>query len=200
MRRSWRPTFPSRSSKNSASGFAASEGQRQDDVLLRRQHRQQVEELEDEADVLSAQLRDLGVAELAEPCSRDRDVALSRLVERREEVHQRRFSGARGAHDRGQLPALDSERDAAQRVHGRLALAVDTAQFVRLDHGAVSGGRVSPAAISRHREVGHRGQATQRRASGPRPSTSATPWQPLRFSGGSCRMGGARLERATSCL
>jgi hypothetical protein len=131
----------------------APEGQRQDDVLLRSQHRQQVEELEDEADVLPAQLRDLGVAEIADPCSRNRHVALSWLVERRKEVHQRRFPGARGTHDRSQHPTLDTERDAAQRVHGRVTLAVDTAQFVRLDHRPVS----SPGAISRHREVGHRG-------------------------------------------
>jgi hypothetical protein len=135
----------------------ASEGQRQDHVLLRRQHREQVEELEDEADVLSAQLRDLGVAELAEPCSRDRDVALGRLVERREEMHQRRLSGARGPHDRGQLPALDPEGYAAQRVHGGVALAVDAGELVRLDHAAV---RRGARAISRHRGVGHRTNAT----------------------------------------
>ena len=115
------------------------ECQRQDDVLLRRQHRQQVEELEDEADVLSAQLRDRGVAELAEPGSRDRDVALRGLVERGEQVHQRRLSRARRPHDRRQLPGLDAERDAAERVHGGVALAVDAGELVRLDHGAVRG-------------------------------------------------------------
>ena len=33
-----------------------------------------------------------------------------------------------------------AERDAAQRLHGRVALAVDAGELVRLDHGAVRGG------------------------------------------------------------
>ena len=41
-----------------------------------------------------------------------------------EDVHQRRLAGAGRAHDGGQLPALDVERDAAKGVDGGLALAV----------------------------------------------------------------------------
>ena len=44
-------------------GLLAGDRERQDDVLLRGQHRQQVEELEDEADVLAAQPRQLRVGE-----------------------------------------------------------------------------------------------------------------------------------------
>jgi hypothetical protein len=47
-----------------AVGLAAGDGQRQEDVLLGRERRQQVEGLEDEADVLAAQLRELLVVEL----------------------------------------------------------------------------------------------------------------------------------------
>ena len=43
--------------------LAAGEREREHDVLGRREHRQQVEELEDEADVLAAQERELVVAE-----------------------------------------------------------------------------------------------------------------------------------------
>ena len=103
--------------------------QRQEDVLLRRQHREQVEELEDEADVLTAQLRDLGVAEAAELCARDPDRSGGRAVERGHDVHQRRLARARRAHDRGQLALLNVERHSTQRLHCGVALAV-TAGYV----------------------------------------------------------------------
>ena len=54
------------SSSHAWSGFDAGELQRQHDVLGRRQHRQQVEELEDEADVVAAQLRQRRVVETAD--------------------------------------------------------------------------------------------------------------------------------------
>jgi hypothetical protein len=87
--------------------------ERQEDVLLRGQHGKQVEELEDEADVLAPDTRDLVVRELAEPGSCDRDEAARRPVERGQDVHQRRLARARGAHDRRELAGLDLERDAA---------------------------------------------------------------------------------------
>ena len=48
---------------------------RQQDVLLGRQHREQVEELEDEADVLPAELRQVVVAEVRDLGAVDRDRA-----------------------------------------------------------------------------------------------------------------------------
>ena len=44
-------------------GLAAGDLQRQEDVLLRGEHRDQVEELEDEADVVTAQRSQPGVVE-----------------------------------------------------------------------------------------------------------------------------------------
>ncbi len=44
-------------------GLLAGDRERQEDVLLGRQHRQQVEELEHEPDVLTAQHRDVAVAQ-----------------------------------------------------------------------------------------------------------------------------------------
>ena len=55
--------------------LAARELERQEDVLLGRQHRQQVEELEHEADVAAPELRELGVAERAELRVVDPDLA-----------------------------------------------------------------------------------------------------------------------------
>ena len=56
--RSARPTRLTRSVEEGVVRLLARERQRQDDVLLGRQHREQVEELEDEADVPAPELRD----------------------------------------------------------------------------------------------------------------------------------------------
>ena len=110
--------------------------ERQEHVLVGGQHRQQVEELEDEADVLAAQLRDLVVLQLPEARAGDRDVARRGAVERGEDVHQGRLAGARRAHDRGQLALRDVQVDAAEGVDGGLALAVAAGDLVRLDDRA----------------------------------------------------------------
>ena len=62
---------PARSNRRLV-GIAAGELQRQQDVLPRVEDRQQVEELEDEADVVAAQLGELAVVELAEVDAVDR--------------------------------------------------------------------------------------------------------------------------------
>ena len=49
--------------------------------------------------------------------------ARGRLVERGEDVHQRRLARAGRAHDGDELAGLDVERDAAEGVDGGLALA-----------------------------------------------------------------------------
>ena len=59
-------------------------------------------------------------------CAADLHAPVRRAVEPGEQVHERRLARARGAHDGGELADGDLERDAAQRVHGRLALAVVT--------------------------------------------------------------------------
>ena len=105
-------------------GLAAGDRERQLDVLLRRQHRQQVEELEDEADLVAAQPRQLLVVEPDDLGSVDRDRARRRRVEPGEDVHERRLPGAGRAHDRGELAARKLGGDAAKRVHDRVALAV----------------------------------------------------------------------------
>ena len=115
--------------------LAAGEREREHDVLGRREHRQQVEELEDEADVLTPQEREVVVGELRDVLAGDRHAALGRAVEAGEDVHQRRLAGARRAHDGGQLAGGDAEVDAAQRVDAGLALAVAADEAGRLDDG-----------------------------------------------------------------
>ena len=65
----------------------------------------------------------------------DADRARRRLVEAREDVHQRRLSGPRGAHDSGRLARRDVDRDAAQRVDSGLAFSVAAAHVMRDDDG-----------------------------------------------------------------
>ncbi len=102
-------------------GLAAGELERQRDVLGRGQHRQQVEELEDEADVVAAQLRQLVVVHARDVLAGDGDLTRGGLVEAGEDVHERRLARARGAHDGGQPTTSDVERDAAQGVDGGVA-------------------------------------------------------------------------------
>ena len=114
-------------------GACAGDRQRQHDVLLRRQRRQQVERLEDEADVLAAQARELAVVHARDVLAGDVDRARAGRVEAGEQVHQRRLARARRAHDGGELAGREVERDAAQRVDGRVALAVRARQCGRGD-------------------------------------------------------------------
>ena len=64
--RSASPTVSISSASHCRVGLAAGELERQRDVLGRRQHREQVEELEDEPDVVAAQLRQRRVVEAAD--------------------------------------------------------------------------------------------------------------------------------------
>src|SRR6185436_2670396 len=88
--------------------------------------RQEIEELEDEADVLATQLREARVVEVGDVRSVDHDGAGRRLVESREDVHQRRLARTRRAHDRREVTVVHFEGDAAQRVDARPALSVAT--------------------------------------------------------------------------
>ena len=134
------PTADVSSSSQRRVGLLAGDGKRENDVLLRRQHRQQVEELEDEADVLAPKLRQLRVVELADLGIGDPDVTVGRLIEAGEDVHERRLAGPRGAHHCGQLAASNLDRDTPQGVHGGLALAVLAGEVVGGHDGC--GGRV----------------------------------------------------------
>ena len=78
-------------------GLHAGDRERQHDVLLRRQHRDQVEELEDEAELVAAQLGERGVVEPGDLRAVERDRARGRPVEPGEDVHQGRLARARRA-------------------------------------------------------------------------------------------------------
>ena len=135
LSRSVRPTLSTTWSSQAWSGLDARELERQHDVLGRGQHRQQVEELEDEADVVAAQLGQRRVVEVADLLARDRHGAGGRLVEAGEDVHQRRLAGAGRAHHGRQAAAGDVDRHVAQGVDGGVAVAVAAGQVAGRDDG-----------------------------------------------------------------
>ncbi len=86
--------------------------------------RQQVEGLEDEADLVAAQLGELALLEVGDLGAVEDDAALGRLVEAGEDVHEGRLARARRAHDRRQPPAGEVDVDAAQGLHGGVSRTV----------------------------------------------------------------------------
>ena len=73
-------------------GVALGEGQRQRDVLERVERGHQVEGLEDEADLVAAQLRELAVLEAPDLDAVDGDAPRCRVVQAGEDVHQGRLA------------------------------------------------------------------------------------------------------------
>src|SRR5438477_5544593 len=70
------------------------QGQGEFDVLQRGQRRDQVEELEDEADVLAPVERELVLAAFGQTSTADKDFSGGRPVEAAQELKQRRFAAA----------------------------------------------------------------------------------------------------------
>ena len=121
-------------------GVAVAPGdrQRQADVLLRAQHRQQVEELEDEADLVAPQLGQALVVEVGDLLAGDPDRALGGPVEPGQHVHQGGLARARRAHDGREAALGEVDRDAVEGVDGGVAL---TEAAVHVD-GAHDGLRI----------------------------------------------------------
>ena len=133
--RSASPTRPSSSLRPPAHLLVAPprDQRGQQHVLLGGQRGQQVEELEDEADLLPAQPGELAVAEPVVALAGEQDLARAGGVERAQQVQEGALPRARGAHDRGHLAALDLEADAVEGADGGLPLPVDLGQLARLE-------------------------------------------------------------------
>ncbi len=156
--RSAMPTVASSWSRQAGIDVVAGDADRKLDVLGGVEDGDEVEELEDEAELLAAQLRQALVVERRHLDAVDPGLAAGRLVEAGEQVHQRRLAGSGGADDRGQLTGREVEGDAAERVDGGLALAEAAAQVAAGDDAAcrlcrLIGGRVRPAGLAHDREV-----------------------------------------------
>ena len=133
--RSPRPTAASASSAISRRSRARDlrVDERELDVLQRGGAREQVEGLEDEADLLVADRRQLVVVHRLDRDAVEEVAAGGRAVEAADDVHQRRLAGAGRAHDRDVLAGLDDEVDAAQGVDLLRAELVDAGQLAHLD-------------------------------------------------------------------
>ena len=166
--RSVSPTRSIRSLKNAGSGFSPAIESGSRTFSSRRQHREQVEELEDEADVLAPEQGHLAVGEAADVLAGDRDGAARRLVERREEVHERRLAGAGRPHHCDELARCDARARPPQRVDGGLALAVAAGEVCCGDDCSVAV-HVSEATDSaQHGDIGVVPRSTLGPASTPR--------------------------------
>jgi hypothetical protein len=84
------------------------------DVLERRQRRDQIEVLEDEAEGVEAQLCKLVVGELPEIAPFEEDIAVVRAVECSEQLEECRLAGAAWPLERDELPRLDRQVEARQ--------------------------------------------------------------------------------------
>ena len=118
---------------------AAGELEGEQDVLAGGEHRQQVEGLEDEADVVATEDREGCVVESFERHPGDADGPGGRLVEAGKAVHQRGLAGAGGAHDRGEPAGRQVEVDAAEGVHLGVAAAVGLGQAAGARGGSDTG-------------------------------------------------------------
>jgi hypothetical protein len=111
------------------------EQQGQLDVLLRREHREQVVRLEDEADRARAPGRQLRGAHAADLLSRDAHRAARRLVQAGHEVEQRRLPGPRGSHQRGEAAFLEVDREIAVDLDGLRLATEGFVDVANLDEG-----------------------------------------------------------------
>ena len=109
-------------------GAVVDEGQL--DVVQRGGAGEQVEGLEDEADLLVADAGELVVVELGDVVAVEPVLALGGRVEAADEVHQRGFAGAGGAHDGDVLVVADAEVDAAEGVDLLVAHLVGLPEIV----------------------------------------------------------------------
>ena len=89
--------------------LAAVVEQRQLDVLERRRARQQVEALEDEADLRVAEIASSSFDMPRDVLAVEEVVPARRPIEAAEDVHERRLAGARRARHRHELAGLDVE-------------------------------------------------------------------------------------------
>ena len=161
---------------------------RQLDVALHRSLRQQVVLLEDEADLLVADVRELGAREAVHALAVERVGSARRRVEAAEDRHERRLAGADGPISATNSPRANLHVDAPQGVNGDAIGAVCLLQFCVLDdvHGASrcrrpsrpsssSGPRAPPAGRASGPRGSRRARASRlRRRRGPRRSNPSS--------------------------
>src|SRR5262249_28081292 len=105
------------------------------------QHRHEVVELEDEAHVRRAPIRELGLAEARDVLAAHEDEARIRLVDAGDEVEERGLSGARRTHERDEVALGDVQRDVHEHRHELVAAPVALRDVGDADDGRPVGHR-----------------------------------------------------------
>ena len=119
---------------------ATANDQRQRHVLQRRELRQQMVELVDEADVAIAEAPDLGVAHLVQHGVGHPYFAGAGAVEATEQVEQGGLAGARTADHRDPLAGVHLELELVEHHQVGGTFIVDPGQLAALEHQIVAGG------------------------------------------------------------
>ena len=88
-----------------------SQGQGHENVLFGSKHRQQIEALEDETDLMAAQQGELVVVHAGQILAVEHDVSASGRIKSGQRVHQRGFARAGGAHDDGEFSLFEGDID-----------------------------------------------------------------------------------------
>ena len=95
--------------------------QRQHDLAQCGRARQEIELLEYEADLDVAQLGKLVGLHGSNVAPVDFEFAARRAIERADQIHHRRFAGARRPHDRNKIPAFDLKRHIIEGAYRLIA-------------------------------------------------------------------------------
>mmetsp|Transcript_67299 Transcript_67299/g.186139 ORF Transcript_67299/g.186139 Transcript_67299/m.186139 type:complete len:242 (-) Transcript_67299:1016-1741(-) len=110
--------------------------QRQLDILLRRQRRHQVVELEHEADLGRPPFGQGRTRELVDALTAHGDGTAAGRVQPTHQIEQRGLARARGPHQRQELALLHVQVDVVQHLHRLLAPGVDLGQVADFDQSA----------------------------------------------------------------
>src|SRR5215467_6873952 len=104
-------------------------------VFERSGARQQVETLKDETDLAIADSRQLLLIQIGDVGAFEPIVARSRFIQASQDVHERRFAAAAGAHDGDELSSPDLEGYATQSMHPGFPHLVGLVQVLNLYDG-----------------------------------------------------------------
>src|ERR1039457_4029481 len=108
--------------------------ERQLDILPRREGREQIEALEDEAEVLQPHPRQAALRQADRLTPVHLHTAAGGLKDAAHDGQQRRFAAPRRAHQHEKLAGIHVQVHAGQRVHRGHALAVCLVELSNLDH------------------------------------------------------------------
>ncbi len=109
--------------------------QRQLDILAHRQLVDQVEALEDEADVALAEVGELGLVQFGDFGAVEQIRSVGRAIQHADHVQQGRFAAARRPHDRHEFAVRHVQIDAVERSRLDRIGAVDPRQVAHAQHG-----------------------------------------------------------------